>query len=243
MRLSRLVAAFAAVTLGFGGAVAAASPAAAAPPSPNPVPVTSVTIAEAAIGSSTNVYAKTAVTVNAHPTATSWYAYADIYVNGILRSADRMVASSSGPLSAYWPRSAGVGTVQLRNLRVSAYGSGWSTNKVAQAAVSNLAPVRSTVYFLAGLRISKKGSKLKAKAHDLKYYRADGGFASLGKVALQRYKKGKWRGFKTIKLNSAGNGKIKFKQSKKMKYRLYVPTTATLYGGYTKSSSKIRVAP
>ncbi len=243
MRLSRLVAVFAAVALGFGGAVAAASPASAAPPTPNPVQVTGVAISEAAIGSSTSVYAKTAVTVNAHPTATSWYAYADVYVNGVLRAGDRMIASNSASLSTYWPRAAGTGTVQLRNLRVTSYGSGWSATKVAQAAVSNVAPVRSTVYFLAGLRINKKGTKLTAKAQKMKYYRADGSFASLGKVALQRFKKGKWRGFKKIKLNAAGNGKIKFKQSKKMKYRLFVPTTASLYGGYTKGTKKIRVAP
>lgn len=185
----------------------------------------------AVIGSSKYVYAKTRASVSA-PGATSWYAYADIYVNGVVRERDQIVASLSSPaLSASWPRSSGYGKVQLRNVRVIAYDASYNRTDT-RIGDSNVAPVRRGTTYKIRTQVQRKGSKVTVRASRWRVYQPNGSTVAVRKLQVKRLKKGKWRNVKTIRLNKKGAGKVSFKSKKKYKYRVYLKTTSTVQGTY-----------
>jgi hypothetical protein len=223
------------------------SPAQAAVAPPNPVMIAAVTLGDSTLTSSTSVQTPVRLTASAVPGTGSWYAYGDVYVNGNLVLQDQMIGSyQNADFSLFWPKAAGFGSIQVVNVRVTAYSAStnyadsWSTSKQPLPVASNVAPVRRGIDQSAYFTIIKKGkSKATVTAYNWRMYQPDGSQASLKKVRLQRHVKGKWKNFKWVKVNAAGKGTLKFKQSKKYKYRIVIPTTASLLGGMTQGTRKI----
>lgn len=177
------------------------------------------------------------VSVAADANTSSWRIYGDVAVNGVPAVSNTVIASNTyTPASISWPRAAGVGTAQFKNLRVEYYNASAPYTKLTLALPdSNVMPVRSTINPSAKIRGNKRGSKLVLRAQGWTAYQADGSMTRVApRVKVQRLVKGKWRGYKWIKINAGGNGKIKVTQKKKYKYRIFVPTGATLEGGWTK---------
>ncbi|ANC32137.1 hypothetical protein [Isoptericola dokdonensis] len=59
------------------------------------------------------------------------------------------------------------------------------------------------------------------------------------KVKIQQKKGGKWVTKKTVKLNSKGKATYKLTSAKKYKYRVLVPGSSTVVGGYSQGTPKL----
>lgn len=185
-----------------------------------------------------STYARAAFsTAISSPGATSWYAYADVYVNGVKRTTGDLVAASSYTSgSVLWPRSAGYGNVQLRNIRVRSYPDGADS----YLPNSNVAPVKRTLDYRAYFKINKRGSKIKAVLTNWRVYQPNGSLVRGQKAMVIQRKVGKkWKKVKVVKLNAKGKGVAKFSSKKKYKYRALMKSSATVQGGAATLSRKI----
>ncbi|MBA4607790.1 hypothetical protein H1W00_04800 [Aeromicrobium sp. Marseille-Q0843] len=185
----------------------------------------------AVLNSSSSTYARTAVSISA-PGAVSWYVRGDVFVNGVLRVRDTSIASHNYPTGRiYWPRAAGYGTAQLRNVRVESYDAA-NKQTVSPLPASNVIRVRRSTGYLESASIVKRGSKLTIKAKNWRVYQPNGSTVRVPKITVKRYYKGKWRNVKHVKLNRNGHGKASWKSKKKYKYRVYLKTTSTVQGTF-----------
>lgn len=185
----------------------------------------------AVLGSSKQTSAGVRASVSA-PGARSWSVSADVYVNGVARVRDASIAwNDYQPSRVYWPRAAGYGKAQLRNVRVVVT----DTNLVrteTRLPDSNVIAVRRSTGYLPSATIVKRGSKLTMKAKNWRVYQPNGSTVRVPKITVKRYYKGKWRNVKHIKLNRNGHGKVSWKSKKKYKYRVYLKTTSTVQGTF-----------
>lgn len=162
---------------------------------------------------------------------------ADLYINGRLIGP---VTFSPYASSVSWHKRFGYGVAQLRNLRADVYTSNGAGVMAASGAInSNQFRIRREFDRRLQMKYTKRGSKMTARATKWRVYQPNGKLATVRKVKVQRLKGGKWRNFKTIKVNKSGNGKITFKSKKKYKYRLYYKTTTTIQGARTYATAKV----
>jgi len=162
---------------------------------------------------------------------------ADLYINN---RAIGPVTISRYASSVSWHKRFGYGTAQLRNLRASVYPPRSSTAQVVPiGTASNSFRIRRDFDRNLQMKYSKRGKKMTVRAYKWRVNQPNGKYASVKKVKLQRLKGGKWRNFKTIKVNKSGNGKISFSSKKKYKYRLVYSTTTTIQGARTYASAKV----
>lgn len=164
-----------------------------------------------------------------------WRIRADVYVNGVKRTNQEAIAADtvrSG--SVYWPRSAGFGTVQLRNVTIQ------TSAGTTALADSNVAPVKRTLDYRAYFKINKRGSKIKAVLTNWRVYQPNGSLVRGQKAMVIQRKVGKkWKKVKVVKLNAKGKGVAKFSSKKKYKYRALMKSSATVQGGAATLSRKI----
>ena len=154
-----------------------------------------------------------------------------VRVNG---KASFLYFNANGTVSV--PSTAGAGSARIVKSTVS-YTDGSSSVDTTQ---SNAFFLRRALSTNGALKIVRKGKKVTFTATRIRVFRpASGTYVSLGKVKLQ-YKSGsKWMTKKNITLNSKGKGTYTISTSTKRRYRLFVPTTSTLYGGSTRTSGRI----
>lgn len=180
---------------------------------------------------SKNTNARTRLAVSA-PGIERISVYADVFVNGRAAKRNEFVGSNTYTTGAvYWPRAAGYGKVQLRNVRAEYYDANYD-KRVEALPDSNVVAIRRGVWGKEGVSIVKRGSKVTMQAKKWRVVQPNGKSVAVRKLVVKRAVKGKWRKVKVIKLNKKGNGKITFKAKKKFKYRVYLNTTATVQGTY-----------
>ena len=162
---------------------------------------------------------------------------ADLYINGRFIGP---VTFSPYASSVSWHKRFGYGVAHLRNLRADVYTSNGAAVMAASGAInSNQFRIRREFDRRLQMKYTKRGSKMTVRATKWRVYQPNGKLATVRKVKVQRLKGGKWRNFKTIKVNKSGNGKITFKSKKKYKYRLYYKTTTTIQGARTYATAKV----
>ncbi len=160
-------------------------------------------------------------------------ASADLYVGG-KRRATITFPYQDGPIT--WPRSAGTGTGQLRNIVVRYYNP---DNTIGSAAVpnSNTFLIRRTIHPKAYVKGVRKGSSIKFTGTKWYAIQANGTFKSLpGRVIVQRKVGSSWKTVKAVKVSRKGSFSFRYKVkgSKRVTYRAIVKTSKTILGAQTR---------
>lgn len=160
-----------------------------------------------------------------------WFIVADVVVNGKVRARKELIASSiSKSRSATWPRSAGTGKVQLRNIVVK---SGETRKRLGRLPNSNAVAIRRMFDQRGSVRISRRGAKVTVRAVRWRYYQATGKLTAPRAVRVKRSCRGTWVPVKSIRLNKKGTGKARFPSARKScTYYVHFPRTATIAGYY-----------
>lgn len=177
---------------------------------------------------STNTSARTRVS-GFVPGVDRWSIYGDVFVNGRAAKRGEYLGSNSYLVgSVFWPRSAGYGTAQLRNVTIQYYDANYN-KRVERLPDSNAVRIRRG---LAGRDYVGvyPGTTKKFVAKRIRVVQPNGKTVAMRKLVIKRYAKGKWRKVKVMKLNKRGNGTTKVKMKKKHLYRVTLPTTATVQG-------------
>lgn len=227
---------FATVTLASAALVAGGTTAATAAPGDG-VAVTRIKL------KSTATYYKTSNTVVGNisasaPAGTQAYGFkATVRVNG--RPVAYKVAIYLGRSGGfYYNRSWGAGLVSLTNITASGSDASGSFTNKAIPTPSNAVRIRYAVESSSGIKVTKRGKKLKFKV-TATYRDKAGKKKSAKRATIQVKKNGKWKTLKKVKLNSKGKATYKRSDKKKRTYRMVVKTTNTLQGGTTRGGLKI----
>lgn len=179
---------------------------------------------------SSNTSAKTAVSASV-PGAERWSIYGDVFVNGRAAKRGEYLGSNTYPTgTVYWPRAAGYGTVQLRNVTIQYYDANYN-KRVEALPDGNVVRIRRGLWGRERISVYP-GTTKKFVAKKVRVVQPNGKSVAVRKLVVKRYAKGKWRKVKVIKLNKRGNGTAKVKSKKKYLYRVILPTTSTVQGTY-----------
>lgn len=85
-----------------------------------------------------------------------------------------------------------------------------------------------------GLVVTRSGSRITFKAQNWKIFQpSTGKYVPMNTMKLQYRYDGRWITKKTIELNSNGTGSYSMTTNTKRRYRLYYPTTDTIFGAST----------
>lgn len=233
----------AAASLLLGGLVAPASAATS-----SPVNVTSVSVKPsyggAAISSKTKYYR---ITTKAKISGLDGWAdiYGDVY-RGSKRVASKVDLGYAYPggknLTGYLTAKSswGRGKFKVKNVRVVYDSKTYKDTKVSGGSFKMKSAIDGKLKYGNVVHVKANGKKKTVKV-GIKQYTSKKAWEPYAgkKVKIQHKVGGKWKTKKTVKLNKKGKATYKFSTSKRVKYRVVVPSTSKVVGGRTAGTSRI----
>lgn len=159
-------------------------------------------------------------------------ATAQLYINGKPRGARMTLAYQDGPLS--WGRAAGMGTAQLRQVRVNYVNPDGTTGTASVS--SNTFQIRRAINPRAEIRIRKSGSKLSIKGTRWIMSQPNGTWVRVSQVIIQRKgATGGWKAIKKVRPTTKGSFSFGYRSKPRASYRAVVLTSGTVQGGATRA--------
>ncbi|MBW9215501.1 hypothetical protein KV102_11680 [Mumia sp. zg.B53] len=256
--LKRAAAVVAGGALAFSGlAFASAAPSAAAAPKPTsfgsasvsaaaaptperPVDIVSIAAQSAYINYKTKGL-DVGVTGQVGPNVSYFSMTANVY-RGSTRVGTVSLSSSTGSGYLTFRSGWGRGTFRVANVAITGGRTDGSTFAYTDATAGGYFTVKSAIEgnlkYRNVISIKSTGSKKKVKV-GVRYYSPTGWKPYRGKKVVVQVKKGKWKKKKALRLNRKGKAGFTFYSSKRAKYRLKIPATKTVQGGYSRGTIKL----
>lgn len=237
--------------LAFSGlAFASAAPAAAAT---SPIDVTSIRVASSSgpYMSYSTKYMQTATDMRQVGSLGQYgrvTVYGDIYRGSTRLLANQQLAYVSNTYQSTtsgftFKNGWGRGAFRVANVRVQ-WNDGnnnirWFTDaSVAGRGFTIKSAIEGNLKYRNVISIKSTGSKKKVKV-GVRYYSPTGWKPYRGKKVVVQVKKGKWKKKKALRLNRKGKAGFTFYSSKRAKYRVKIPATKTVQGGYSRGTIKL----